>query len=164
MSIQGFLRLGLVATLAMPALSHASGFLCQNAAGDLRIETRDHVHRERGTRNVALMILSDPTLKAGGRGQSGNRTIAKFDSEKDRVRSRGSLYEAEVDLRRSNQRKGEYVGGTRLQYVDRFELEVNFKYSRPLDDGQITNGEFRIIKRDGRIITHAVKCERKLKH
>lgn len=147
----------LIGTLSTPAL--ADGFVCRALDEDLNVRVYNHTSPEKGTRNAAIMVLSDPTV------QSDRKTIAVFKDSTGLLSSETLSYDAKVDLRYKNSsRKGEYVAGTRLGYVDRFILDVFFSYVNPLRDGELTDAIFTIVKRNGEEITLDMECERYLKN
>ena len=161
----------LVAThLLLPLLTTASfmaapnvradGFVCNSADGDLTVRVYNQTQPARGTRSVAVMVLSDNSVKPG------NRTIARFYAERGRLASYGPRYAAQVDLSAEDAagQRGEYVGGTRLMYVAAFTLDVNFNYSVPVPAGTLLDGNLTIQKTNGQLIGLDMTCERYLKN
>jgi len=55
--------------LSASAAAHADGFVCQTVAGDLNIKAYNNTDATSGTRNAAVMVLSDPSV-SGGHGSS----------------------------------------------------------------------------------------------
>lgn len=94
----------------------------------------------------------------------GNKTIARFSSAEGTLSNESAIYTADVDLRFNDSgRKGELVGGTKLGYVDQFELSVDFTYSSPVEDAELLNGLLTILKRGGDVIELDMVCARYLK-
>jgi len=146
--------------LAMPTQAHADGFVCDTMNdARLRVKIYNHVDAEDGTRNPAIMILSDRTV------QEGRKTIAKFTSETERLTRDGATYVADVDLRYGNSnRKGELILGTKLGHVDTIQVDVDFTYGRPVSNGEKLLGEIVVLKRDGDKNFDVLECTRYLKN
>ncbi len=137
----------------------ADGFVCQSNDGELKVKAYHHVNAMDGTRNAAVMILSDNTI------QYGNKTIAKFESAEGLLDNNGSLYTANVDLRFNNTgRQGELIGGTKLGQLDQVQLVVPFSYADPVAHGEEMISTLILIKRDGSKIFIDMTCERYLKN
>jgi hypothetical protein len=140
------------------ASAFADGFRCQTENGDVRVIVYNNTHAEHGTRNGAAMVFSDPLV------QYGRKTIARFSDVKGTLWNTGAHYEANVDLRfKDSSRKGEYIGGTRLGYLDAIELNVDFNYAQPVRTGEYLSGKLLLIKRNGKQIEHNLDCIRYLK-
>ncbi len=146
------LALALTATAA-----HADGFRCSSTDGTLDVQVFNHVQPELGTRNVAVMVLSDPGISYG------RKTIARF---KDVLLANdGTVYTANVDLRYSDSaRKGELVAGTKLGHIDTIRLAVDHNYNYPVEDGAFVAGWLEIAKRDGGVVSLNMDCTRYLKN
>jgi len=146
------LALALTATAA-----HADGFQCSSTDGSLNVRVFNHVRPELGTRNAAVMVLSDPGVGYG------RKTIARF---KDVLLSNeGAVYTANVDLRYGDSaRKGELIAGTKLGHIDTILLAVDHSYNYPVDDGALVAGWLEITKRDGGVISLNMDCARYLKN
>ena len=133
----------------------ADGFVCQNEAGDLKAKVFNHTQPEEGTRNAAVMILSNPQL------QSGNKTIARFRAPQT-LTNEAATYLARVDLRFNDHRAGEYLAGTRLGYVKNITLAVDFSYAAPVEEGTETSALMTVKKRNGDTIKVDMVCARYL--
>lgn len=137
----------------------ADGFVCESTDGLLTVKAYNHVNAMDGTRNAAVMILSDNTI------QYGNKTIAKFESAEDRLTNQGAEFVADVDLRYNNTgRKGELIGGTKLGQLDQVILDVAFSYNAPVMHGEQLDGTLTLVKRDGSEIAIDLVCGRYLKN
>ncbi len=150
----------LVISIALLAgtIAHADGFKCITESG-LNIQVYNHTQAASGTRNAAIMVVSDANV---GRG---NKTIASFSDVKNTLSSKSATYIANVDLRVSeSNRKGELIGGTKLGYLSALVLEVNFSYVAPLAYGDKTSALLTLVKRDGQKLVEDVVCTRYLKN
>jgi hypothetical protein len=137
----------------------ADGFVCTTLDGDLTVKVYNHTDADVGTRNGAVMILSDSTI------QYGRKTIAKFDSDNEVLDNDGARYVANVDLRyNDSERAGENIGGTKLGQLDAIILDVAFSYGSPAEKGEIMPGTLKLLKRNGSKIRIDVDCERYLKN
>ena len=154
-----------IATLASLS-AHADGFRCHTEAEtgrNIAIALYNKVNPEDGTRSVAKMIVSDPSLKHG------RKTIATFSAdaetlETDHKNANTKSFIGLVDLRfNESNRKGEYILGTRLGEVDTIELAVDFTYGEDLADGDVVDALVRVVKRNGQVQKANALCERYLK-
>lgn len=151
-------KLILITMMALGLQAHADGFRCETESG-LSIQVYNQTKAAAGTRNGAVMVVSDQSI------QYGNKTIASFLAEKRTLSSQALTYVGHVDLRvTESRRKGELIAGTKLGYVDQIALTVDFTYSRPQRHGAVLAGELEVLKRDGTVITEAAICERYLKN
>jgi hypothetical protein len=150
--------IALMILIGSASIARADGFVCQTLHGDLQIQVYNHVRAEEGTRNAAVMILSDPRVSVS------NRTIAVFRDTHSNLYQEGATYTAKVDLRYNESgREGEYVLGTRLGNLDTLELSVGFTYGDGLLDGDVVPGTLDFTKRDGTDGFAEVDCVRYLK-
>lgn len=134
----------------------ADGWLCQ--IDEVAIKVFNQTQPEFGTRNAAVMVLSDTRV------QYGRKTIAKFNSEST-LDNQGALYTARVDLRYNDSgRKGELLLGTKLGHVKSIILDVPFSYSEPVEDGDILEAALTLELRNGDEISGNAECERYLKN
>lgn len=150
-------NLYLVLALAS-GLAHADGFVCEAQNDSLIVKVYNKTLAVEGTRNAAVMILSDANLKGG------NKTIAKFDSDAT-LESRDNVFSADVDLRFvESSRKGELIAGTKLGQLKTITLDVNFSYWMPMENGEHTDATLHLLKRDGETIEMEMDCTRYLKN
>jgi hypothetical protein len=151
----------LLLTIAMVLVANsakADGFLCETMDGALKVKAFNEVQPEEGTRNPAIMILSDANVQAG------RKTIATFESSQT-LGGSSVHYVAKVDLRYNNSNtKGEYLLGTRLGELKKIVLDVDFTYAQPVRRGQEVEGLITATKRNGEVIEQEVVCERYLKN
>jgi hypothetical protein len=154
----------IIVALAMTAatVAHADGFVCVTSEGDLKIRVYNQVQPELGTRNAAVMVVSDTAVNAG------RKTIAKFTAAHGTLTSRQLTYNAGVDLRFNDSgRKGELISGTRLGELSDIVLDIDASYApnRLLADGEATTAELTLVKRvgGGADIVRDMECVRYVK-
>ncbi len=155
------MKTALIALMAMgfSGAALADGFVCDTLDGVYTVKVYNHTQPTAGTRNAAIMIVSDNTI------QSGRKTIATFESENGLLSSQSLRYVADVDLRFSNSnRSGENILGTKLGMVDTLTLDVNFSYDEPVSAGEEIAGKVIVAKRNGQKIKSALSCVRYLKN
>ncbi len=151
----------IIAVLAMgfSGAAMADGFKCETLDGVYSVKVMNHLQPEAGTRNAAIMIISDNTV------QYGRKTIATFEDADSLLENEGSVYDAEVDLRYSNSdRGGENFLGTKLGYIDSIRLSVDFFYDQPVPAGFALEGYLWVTKRNGDIESAEMFCTRYLKN
>lgn len=143
--------------MAFASQAQADGFKCVSEDGVLAVKAFNYTDASRGTRNGAIMILSDNTVSHG------RKTIARFTEAEGNLENHGAYYEANVDLRFANSnRGGEYIGGTRLGQVDAIILNVAFTYGDNLENGAQVPASLKIVKRNGNVIRMKLICDRYL--
>jgi hypothetical protein len=145
--------------IAASATAQADGWVCTSDESSLNVKIYNQSQPELGTRNAAVLILSDANI--GG----GRKTIAKFDAAESLVAQYGSTYTGKVDLRFNNTgRKGELIGGTKLGELALVHVLVDFSYLAPLEHGEETSAELVLVKRDGEELSETLTCARYLKN
>jgi hypothetical protein len=145
-------------TLMASSMAFADGFVCKTAEQDLTIKVFNHTRPEAGTRNAAVMVLSDPAVNEG------NQTIARFTDINETVTNVGATYTADVDLRYNDSNlKGRLISGTKLGFLKTIVADVKFSYRTPLENGESTTGTLTLVKRNGDEITRDLDCVRYLK-
>jgi hypothetical protein len=146
-----------LALTATPAL--ADGFICESEADSLVLKVFHHTAPSAGTRNSAVMILSDASVQAG------NKTIARFRDTNLTLGNEASVYTAKVDHRfNDSNREGELIGGTKIGNLKYVVLDVDFSYGRPVAAGTLLRGDLTLVKRDGTQIDLPMVCARYLKN
>jgi hypothetical protein len=150
--------LTLIAGLVLSQSALADGFICESQEQSLRIKAFHQTQPELGTRNAAVLIVSDPSINAG------RKTIATFHADNTLLSNSGAHYDASVDLRfKASRRKGELIGPTKLGELQNIKLDVAFTYVAPVADGQEMPGMVTLVKRSGDEIELDVTCTRYLK-
>src|SRR5665647_198611 len=111
--------------LSLSTVALADGFKCEQREHAVNLQVYNKTQATAGTRNVAVMILSDATVAHG------RKTIASFTADKSTVRSTGGTsYVAKVDLRVSeSNRSGENVLGTKLGQIKEIRVNVAHSYA-----------------------------------
>lgn len=150
--------LTLIAGLVLSQSALADGFICESQAGTLRVKAFHKTQPELGTRNAAVLIVSNPLLAAG------NKTIATFSADNAVLSNHAAHYDASVDLRfKNSRRKGELIGATKLGELQNIKLDVAFSYAKPVADGEEMPGVLTLVKRSGDELEYDVTCTRYLK-
>jgi len=147
-----------IATIVGSA-AYADGFVCENLDENVTIKVYNQVQPTEGTRNAAIMVLSDPSIS------DGKKTTATFAADNSLVTNQGSVYTSEVDLRfNTSNLKGRNFAGTKLGNVKYITLDVDFSYDHPIADGAQVDGQLIVMKRNGtEDIQLPVTCTRYLK-
>lgn len=147
-----------IASLLISNTALADGFICDSAEGNLRLKVFHKTHPEMGTRNSAILVVSNPSIGEG------RKTIATFEADDAVLGNEASTYTANVDLRfRNSNRKGELVGPTKLGELKHIVLAVDFSYANPVPAGTELSGEVTLLKRSGEQEAVDVVCARYLK-
>lgn len=146
----------LVASTALSlSPAFADGFLCHSDAHHLNVKLFNHTRPEMGTRNPAVMIISDREVAYG------RKTIGRFfniDADAtEGLRNYRINLATERDIR-----GGEYIAGTRLMYVRSIGFSVNFSYDNPVEEGAALDGSLMLTKTNGEIIRLDLDCTRYL--
>jgi len=155
------MKTALIAVMAMgfSGAALADGFVCDTQDGVYTVKAFNHTDSAAGTRNSAIMIVSDNTI------QYGRKTIATFEAKDPLPDNDGARYFAEVDLRYNNSgRQGENFLGTKLGQIDFITLDVDFSYGAPVKAGSAIDGMLTVTKRNGQKIRASVDCYRYLKN
>lgn len=146
----------LAAVFSAPAF--ADGFVCQSLEEGIKVKVFNHTHAEEGTRNAAIMIVSDLNVNGG------RKTIATFEASDSLLTNDGATYTSKVDLRfNGSERKGENILSTKLGEVKFIILDIDFSYAYPVAAGEEVAGELILKKRNGEVIRTDVACTRYLK-
>lgn len=144
--------IAIVTTVSSAA--YADGFRCEGLTFGTKIEVYNKVKASQGTRNVSVMIVSDPaSLK-------GERTIATFNQIEGSLIQKGATYIATVgDRYRADDKK---IADTTLRNLETIELTVNFNYTAdtPTRIGDKYAGLITYNKDDGSTTTERANCIR----
>ena len=150
-----FAALALVSTASV---AQADGFRCQTVEGDLNVQVYNQTDAQLGTREAAVMVLSNALVKEG------RKTIAVFHAEDELVAQKGAVYTSKVDLRyKESSRKGELIGATKLGHLAFVVVAVDFSYASPMAAGEATPGTITFVKRNGEESFQELVCVRYLK-
>lgn len=146
----------LISTL-VSVTAFADGFRCESL--DLTVTAYNQVQPELGTRNAAVMVVSDPNV------QSDRKTIAVFKRSNSTLKNSSASYTGKVDHRYTGlSRRGESILSTKLGQLAYIQLFVDFKYGENLLNGEEARGVLSLIKRDNSRIYHEMVCKRYLKN
>lgn len=146
-------------SLGFSGAAMADGFICDTLDGQYTMKVYNHTSPSQGTRNGAILILSDNTIRTG------RKTVATFDGENTLWDREGAVYVANVDLRYKNSgRAGENVLGTKLGMIDTIKLNIAFHYNSPVKAGQELDAQIVVTKRNGQKGKTAAVCSRYLKN
>lgn len=144
---------GMLAAVA----AKADGFICEGQNTGLVFKMYNHTHAEDGTRNAAIMIISDPAIAYG------NKTIVSFSDAKNTLSSKNVVYTGKVDLRVvQSSRKGENIAGTKLGELASIKASIFFNYTSdtPSIDGDYFGGKASYVKRNGEVLEEKLACTR----
>lgn len=150
---------GMMAMILASSPAMADGFVCESAREGLVVKIFNHVNPEQGTRNGAVMVLSDSEVQAG------RKTIARFTDVNGTLASSNLVYTAKVDHRFNDSgSKGELLAGTKIGALKTIALDVAFTYTYPVADGAYVRGDLLLTKRNGDEVRVALDCARYLKN
>jgi hypothetical protein len=137
----------------------ADGFICEQPEHGLNIKVFNQTQPAAGTRNAAVMVLSDSTISYG------RKTIASFSSHKRTLGQNGASYMAKVDLRvLESNRSGENILGTKLGHINKIFVDVDFNFSEPVAHNDEVSGSIIVVKRNGEELAFDLTCQRYLKN
>ncbi|MEK7356003.1 MAG: hypothetical protein AAB250_06110 [Bdellovibrionota bacterium] len=137
----------------------ADGFKCQTVGGDLMIQVYNETQPALGTRNAAVLVLSDASV------QHGRKAIAVLRAEDGLLWQENGLVVGKVDLRfKESDRKGENIAGTKLGSLKQIRLALDFTYGDNLADGEELGGLVTFVKRNGQEYAAPLACTRYLKN
>jgi hypothetical protein len=148
------------ALMTLGSSAFADGFICDNAAGNLRFKVYHQTQPEMGTRKAAILIASNPALA------DGNKTIATFSSNNALLASQSAVYTADVDLRyKTSNNENKNIGGAKLGDLDSIILNVNYSFSNPVPAGTSVDAELTLVRRagSGSDVRMPMNCTRYLK-
>ena len=153
------ITLATIATALLSVNSYADGWVCEAEGSPLVVKVYNQTQPTMGTRNAAVMVLSDASIAHG------RKTIARFESANGLLTSEGAHFVADVDLRfKESNRKGELLGGTKLGQLDTIALDIEFSYAYPVMAGDLNKALITLNKRNGEFIELDAECVRYLKH
>lgn len=157
--IPSFVLMGLFIIAPQGVL--ADGFICEAINDNLEVRVFNHTKASVGTRNVSVMVVSDPTLNFG------ERTLLSLNSKQNSLVSRGAHYNASLNFN-SNEVSKEVADkpilGIKLSEIKNIALRVNFSYAYPVKKGTIVDAILTLIDRNDNSHQSAFNCERYLKN
>jgi len=139
--------------------AHADGFVCATYDRELLVKVYNHTQPSQGTRNAAVMIVSDPSAPAG------KQTIAVFRDTDSTLQSFGATYLATVSPRTlpNLNLADTFISAFSLDSIQELDLSVNFSYGLPVVKDGIVDGMLVIQKLNGETVRKEVTCTRYLK-
>jgi len=148
--------LSLLAVVSFSAQVRADGFVCDATHESLRIQVYNRTHPRDGTRNVAVMVLSDPSKVRG------ERTLMRFDADNDELSNHGAIYTAwvEPEIETLLDRR---VQGIQLGQLREIVLRVDFSYRYPIGHKTLVPGVLELYQLNGDQLWVDLDCRRYLK-
>jgi len=136
----------------------ADGFRCTTNDGELNVAVYNKVMPAEGTRNAAVMIVSNPNLPAG------EQMIARFQAPAT-LSNQSTTYTGRVDLRFNGFLAAKQVGSFSLGELKTIKLAVDFSYANAAMLADETTGAvLYLISRDHDAETKSATCTRYLKN
>jgi len=154
--LKSSLVLTLVAIAGLVPSAHADGFVCDATHESLRVQVYNRTQPEEGTRNVAVMVFSDPSKPKG------ERTLMRFDADNDGLTNSGTRYTVivepmlvpMVDLA---------VQGIQLGQLKEVGLSIDFSYHYPIPGDDRVAGVLELYQFNGDELFVDLDCRRYLK-
>lgn len=140
------------------SVAFADGFVCVNESDRIGVKIYNHTHAEDGTRNGAVMIVSNQVSPRGF------RTAAKFRDATAKLSNESSVYTAKVDLRYNDTNKDGKIAYVNISDISSITLDVDFSYANPVREGAHVNGNLYLNTRDGETVSYLLDCARYLKN
>lgn len=150
------LVLTLVAIAGLVPSARADGFVCDATHESLRIQVYNRTQPEDGTRNVAVLVLSDPSKAKG------ERTLMRFDADNDGLTNSGAHYTVVVKplilpmVDRA-------VQGIQLGQLREVVLGIDFSYHYPIPGDDRVAGVLELYQLNGDELFVDLDCRRYLK-
>lgn len=146
----------LTGVISAPLSAYASGFLCVSVDQDTQIEVYfSSASSELEEPPVERMEIKD--LMVSPRHQ----LIAKFHAADGVLSKSGNTIVAHVDLSLpDSSRRGERVGGTVLGALRSIQMEIDFSYQEPVQDGTRFAALVTYLKRNGEELAQDFDCNR----
>lgn len=145
-------------------VAQADGFVCDATHESLRIQVYNRTLPGEGTRNVAVMVVSDP-LKAPG-----ERTHFRFQADNESLARDGARFVASVMTPDMISPAGNNpffdsprIQGIQFGQVQELALEIDFSYQNPVADGVVVNGVLELYQVNGDQLWVDMDCRRYLK-
>lgn len=145
-----------LALLAGPLESRGEGFLCLSVDQNTRIEIYFSPESESASYSaIDKMVLKDPLVSPK------RQLIAKFSAQDGLLEFDGNVITAYVDIQHpDSSRRGERIGGTVLGALARIEIEIDFSYAEPVQDGTRLSAQATYIKKNHEHLIQDFDCVR----
>jgi hypothetical protein len=139
--------------------ARAEGFRCLSERKDIAVSVFHEVQPKRGTRNVAVLVVHDPSAPRG------QRTLLRFQRSVGTLENQSAFYEAEVTPAAfvETSATDEILGVSRAALAT-VHLGVQFTYGMPLKKDAETRGYLVLLLKDGSEVERRMECRRYLKH
>ncbi len=134
----------------------ADGFVCDATHESLRIQVYNRTQAVEGTRNVAVMVLSDSSKPRG------QRTLLRFDADNDGLTNDGARYSATL-LPRISPLMDRQVQGIQLGQLHEVALKIDFSYRYPVGNDDLVAGVLELTQMNGDQLWVDLDCTRYLK-
>ncbi|MEO5666846.1 MAG: hypothetical protein ABIR96_02180, partial [Bdellovibrionota bacterium] len=118
------------------------GFVCDSTHESLRVQVYNRTQPGDGTRNVAVMVLSDPSLPRG------ERTLKRFEADNDTLANQGATYTAIVQ-RQLQVMSDRQALGVQLGQIQELALSIDFSYRSPVTQNDVVSGVLQITQVNG---------------
>jgi hypothetical protein len=136
--------------------ARADGFVCDATHESLRIQVYNRTQPREGTRNVAVMVLSDPSKARG------HRTLLRFEADNDGLTNDGARYTATL-LPRISPFLNQQVQGIQLANLHEVSLKIDFSYHYPIGNEELVAGVLELTQVNGDQLWVDLDCTRYLK-
>jgi hypothetical protein len=145
-----------VAVFVVATSARADGFVCNAVGESLRVKVYNRTQPEEGTRNVAVMVISDPSKPVG------QRTLQRFTADNDGVTNSGTRYSASLKPRLRPMMDVQ-IGGVQVGQIQEVALNIDFSYRYPIGNEGLVAGTLEIYQVNGDQLWMDVDCTRYLK-
>lgn len=142
------------------AQAQADGFKCEGEKYGTSIKVYNNTQPVKGTRNVAVMVVSDLSREAG------DKTIATFSDTQGLASSNGTEYKAKVDHRFKTVQVGKEIAGMDISELYGIKLSINFNYTldTPSSKGDLYSAVATYTDANGSRKFENMTCSRYLKN
>jgi len=149
-----------LAALIITTTAHADGFRCLTQDHKIKATVYDNVQPAKGTRNGAIMILSQASQ------DSDKSTLAVFRGDNGSLTNRGPVYTGNVDMRFAevNQALANDEAPINMADMSQIILNIDYNMNSPVPAGEVVTGLITFNKRSGPPSTESVICTRYLKN
>jgi hypothetical protein len=141
---------------SLAQVARADGFVCDATHESLRIQVYNRTQASEGTRNVAVMVLSDPSKPRG------QRTLLRFEADNDGLTNDGARYTATL-LPRISPLLDQQVQGIQLGNLHEVALKIDFSYRYPVGNDDLVAGVLELTQNNGDQLWVDLDCTRYLK-
>lgn len=153
----------LAVSIFASSTAFADGFVCESQEESLKVQVYNHTEPTQGTRNPAVMVISDPSRAAG------KRTLAVFRSDEGELFADGSrFYAFSADSRLDQLSQWDAIShaiaGLEELEIMEVSLTTDFSYNRPVPNGAPVDGVLELVLKSGDLLWLEMDCKRYLKN